>query len=58
MKSPLRCDTSHLRSVRSAGTSREEHLFSWPAGDSRGNSGHIDLLQLSNYCLLTVFMLV
>lgn len=35
MKSLLRCDTSHLRSVRFAGTSREEHLFSWPVGDSQ-----------------------
>lgn len=35
MKSLLRCDTSHLRSVRSVGTSREEHLFSWPARDSQ-----------------------
>lgn len=35
MKSLLRCDTSHLRSVRSVGTSQEEHLFSWPAADSQ-----------------------
>lgn len=35
MKSLLGCDTSHLRSVRSAGISQEEHLFSWPAGDSQ-----------------------